>query len=671
MRFGQRNIAVSNLLLAFAMAAFVAVPLAGALWHGTRPAESSVEKRKLAGLPAWPTSSRMWKKFPKAFDAWAHDQFGFRGDLLKGYTWLMASVFHQSTSDRAFVGRDGWLYFTGDGSLADMQGLSSYTETQLRNDVEQINARGELLAVRGIRYGFVVFPDKHTVYPQFLPRGMYAGFDRRRLNALDAAMAQTGHDYYFDASNALRRDAKDSPFQLYYKSDTHWNPWGAYLGYRAWVAHAGTRLDLRPFDYSFNQFRNPHRSASGDLSKMSGYHPYDPDIYPPAGAGCGRTAPWVVPATILRRLNTIASHMRTAECGGTGIALILHDSFLDSIERYVTDNFKRSWLVWDYPEDKNFGWLVDTLHPDTVLIERVERLMSRFPQTDPEMLVTELGVVGESIKLGVDGNFSIGNNLNPKVRTRGAIGGAIDRVVRGGDLVYIEGWAYMGDVPPAAIIAVLDGKIIGEAPVSLYRGDVATSRHDSNLTWSGFRMELPADALARSDKTLRWYVVNLDDYGEFTMIAEDGRKLKQVATRTAELSGAQVRLLAGGNLELSDDVVLENGGQPLGSLDQIVRDGDFVRLVGWAELRGSPASNVIAVMDGRIVGEAPVTLRRVDVANAHKDPKMMWSGFEMRVPASMMRPNGKGLRLYFISADHFGLYSLRDSDRERLRAVLD
>ena len=136
MHFGKRNIAISNLLLAFVMTAFVAVPLPGTLWRGTRQTESDVEKRQLAGLPAWPTSLQMWTKFPKAFDAYARDQFGFRDDLLKGYTWLMASVFRQSTSDRAFVGRDGWLYFTGNESLADMRGTSPYTEAELRNDVE-------------------------------------------------------------------------------------------------------------------------------------------------------------------------------------------------------------------------------------------------------------------------------------------------------------------------------------------------------------------------------------------------------------------------------------------------------------------------------------------------------------------------------------------------------
>lgn len=670
MRIAGRNIAISNLLLAFAMAAFVGVPLARAVWGGARPMESSVEKRKLAGLPALPTSLQAWTKFPKAFDAYAHDQFGFRGELLQGYRWLMASVFHQSTSYRAFVGRNGWLYFTGNDGLADMRGTSSYTEVQLRNDVEQINARGELLAVRGIRYGFVVFPDKHTIYPQFLPRGVYAGFDHRRLNALDAAMAQTGRDYYFDATDALRRDAMRSPFPLYYKSDTHWNPWGAYLGYEAWVTASGTRLGLRSFNYTFDRFRPAHRPLNGDLSKMSGYHPHDPDIYPPAGAGCERTAPWNVPAAMLHRLNTIASHMRTAECSGTGTALVLHDSFLDSIERYVTGDFRRSWLIWNYPGDKDFGWLVDKLQPDTVLIERVERLMHNLRSVDFDALVQELGVVGESAVIDDQGFLAIGSGANRKALSHGSVTGGLDRTVRDGGQLHVEGWARMGRSPPAAVIAVWGGKIIGEAPVTLYRPDVASATHDRELTWSGFRISLPADALARDGQTLRLYGVGFDSYSEFALTDADDQKLMHAAAWSIGLAGTPVTVDENGDLEMAGHGMLRDVGEASGSLDQIVRDGDFVRLSGWAGLKDSPASHVIAVADGRVVGEASVTQRRVDVANAYNDPKMTWSGFQMRLPARAMGDDGKGLRLYFVSAGRYGQYPMKDSERKRLQALL-
>jgi len=217
---------------------------------------------------------------------------------------------------------------------------------------------------------------------------------------------------------------------------------------------------------------------------------------------------------------------------------------------------------------------------------------------------------------------------------------------------------------------VLDGKVVGEAPVTLYRADVAASRHDPKLMWSGFRMGLPVDALGRSGQTLRFYCVGFDSYGEFSLTARDDQKLKHAEAQSGGWVGAHVAVDANGNLEVANHGVLQNGGQTSGSLDQIVRDGDFVQLSGWAGLKGSPASNVIAVMDDQVVGEAPVTIRRVDVANAYKDPQMTWSGFQLRLPARAMERDGKGLRLYFVDADRFGQYSMKDSDRKRLQAVL-
>ena len=423
------RIAISDLLLALLMGAFVLVPLVGAGWLGSRSDVSSTEKRELANVPHFPNTFGDWKRFPKAFDAFATDRFGFRPQLLDGYKRIVAGVFHDSISERAFVGKHGWLYVTGSGALDDMRGADDYTDAALVNAVQQINARGELLAVRRIPFGFVVFPDKHTVYPQFLPHGLYAGFDHRRLNALDAAMADTGHPYYFDASDALRADAPKSPFRLYYKSDTHWNVWGGYLGYRAWQAAEGARLGLKPAHYTFDQFRNPHRLAvSGDLHLMSGYVTRDPDIWPPADAGCGDHAEWEVTKATRWKLQTPASHLNIANCKGTGTALVIHDSFMHAITRYVAASFKRTWLVWAYPDDAAFGWTVDQLHPDVVIVQRVERLTATFPRTDLSALVKDLGVIGESASVDDSGRLRIGAGAGVYARPAVGVAAAMDEV---------------------------------------------------------------------------------------------------------------------------------------------------------------------------------------------------------------------------------------------------
>lgn len=523
-----RRIPLSNLILTLVMAVFVGVPLAGAVWSHSGGAESRVEKRKLASLPAWPNSFKAWMRFPKAFDTYAHDRFGFRDDLLAGYKWLLVSVFHNSASPSAFIGRHGWLYVTNSGNLKDMQGADPYSDAELQNIVEQINARGELLAVRGIRFGFVVFPDKHTVYPQFLPHGVYAGYARRRLHVLDIAMAQTSHDYYVDISSAMRRDAAHSPFQLYYKSDTHWNWWGAYLGYRAWDAADGARIGLKTFDYRFDQFRNPHHSVSGDLSRMSGYRPYDPEIHAPADAGCQNIEAWTPSLEIRQHARTIPSHLQTSGCDGTGTALVMRDSFMYSMMVYVSASFARTWYVWQQLDDADFGWLVRRLQPDTVVVQRVERLMDHFRRTDLAALTRELGVVGESVAVDDRDRLVLGTGLTPKPRASVPLVTSIDRIIRRGDHVRMDGWAREGDHSPDAVVAVVAGKVVGEAPVTLYRSDVAKSTGNTQLTWSGYSMDVPVGAFVGNPAALRLYFVGFKSYGEYTMSERDRQLLSNV-----------------------------------------------------------------------------------------------------------------------------------------------
>lgn len=519
-----------DLLLVLVMCAFVLVPLVGAGWLGSRSDVSATEKRRMANLPSWPTSSNDWMAFPKAFDAFATDRFGFRPQLLDGYTWIVAGVFHDSISPRAFVGRKGWLFVTGSGSLDDMRGAGAYTDAALVNAVQQINAPGELLAVRRVRFAFVVFPDKHTVYPQYLPRGLYAGFGQRRLNALDAAIADAGHPYYFDASDAVRADARNSRFNLYYKSDTHWTAWGAYMGYRAWVAMDGQRLGLEPVEYSFGQFRKA-RSTPGDLALMSGYRSREPELVkPPAAWGCAEgMSTWTVPIATLQRLDTAARYMQTAECGGSGRVLVIHDSFMDWISPLLVDNFHYAWLARAYPDDATFGWLVEQVHPDTVIVQRVERAMATFPTADIPALVKDLGVVGQPASVDGAGRLRIGTGEDVFARPAVDVSVAMDRVKRAGDHVNLTGWAQAGGSSPAAIIVVANGKVMAEAPLTMHRPDVARSKKDPRLAWSGFDVEIPVKGIDGSGDSLQIYFVDFDDYGAYKMSDQFVQRLHAAA----------------------------------------------------------------------------------------------------------------------------------------------
>lgn len=526
------KVRITDCLLALLLGAFVGVPLVVAVWADRQGAESTVEKRELASLPPVPGTFDGWIRFPHAFDAWATDRFGFRDDLLSGYKWLMASVFGQSASAGAYVGKDGWLYVTKDDALKDALGQDPYSQREIDNIVQQILARGDLLTARHVRFVFLAAPDKHTVYPQYLPGGVYGGFDRRRLSALDAAMRASGHDYYVDISDDLIKAAPQSPFQLYYMADTHWNPWGAYLGYRAFLHDWKDSPIEHPTTYRFAQFRIPGRIAHGDLGVMSGYWSHDRDIWPPASVICYKLEPWSVPAGLARRINRASSYFGQIDCpAGHGVALVVHDSFMDGMLFYLPRNFQRSYYVWKYVDDRAFASLVNLTRPSTVIVERVERMMRTFPQTDIPALLAGLGLVGQPVRQDAD-RLLIGSGDAAVTRQPEAVVATVDKVIRHDDTIELQGWARnAAGRPPAVVIAVSGGKVVAEAPLAVKRQDVAHGTADSNLTWSGFQLEVPAAAARRAHADLQVYFVDFDDYGKWRMPDAVMQKMQTLAAQ--------------------------------------------------------------------------------------------------------------------------------------------
>lgn len=541
MRRRVANLAVLDLLQALVLALFVGVPFCATFLNRTLPAKSAVEHRTLAPFPGFPHSREGWLSFPKQFDAFARDRFGFRGELLAGYKFLLADVFGQSASDGVIVGRRGWLYTTKDNALEDMRGVDPFRPGEMRDAVQQIVARGDLLTALHVRYVFFVAPDKHTVYPEFLPRGVYAGFVHRRLHAFDLAMSETGRPYYFDLSDTLRADAADSPWPLYYKGDTHWNVWGAYLAYEKLAARFGND-GLHSIGFAFNQFRQPgppDRRSDGDLARMSGYAPVDPDIWPPLTMPCYPLRDWTMSGPLQQRLGVVPQLLRrTGDCdGGVGTALVIHDSFMDNMAWHVSDNFANTFYVWKYVDDAGFAALIHAVQPHVVLVERVERLMHQFPRTDMRDLVAKLGLVGEPAQLATDGSLVIGPSGHSVARRKVAAGISIDHVGKLAGHWLIEGWANMDNRPPAVIVAVSGGTIVAEAPLAEYRADVARGTRNPLLAWSGFKLQVPGEIDATQLVALRFYALGYDTYGS----APVGDRLQQLlgAVEGKEGNGAR------------------------------------------------------------------------------------------------------------------------------------
>ncbi len=225
-------IAASRKISSFVLlAAFGLLTLApgAALLRFDGETRSLVENRELAGLPDKPSSLAELGEWTGLFDSFVADHFGGRQPLVAAWNYLHVKA-GISPSERALIGRDGWL-FLEQTFLTDMnRGALPFEPGQLEALLASLERRARYLADRGI--GFVVLPapDKHTIFPQYLPASVeFVGPSR-----LDRFRAALGRANFTSVDVTARlQAARDAGEEVYFQTDSHWNSRGAWFAYLA------------------------------------------------------------------------------------------------------------------------------------------------------------------------------------------------------------------------------------------------------------------------------------------------------------------------------------------------------------------------------------------------------------------------------------------------------
>ena len=212
------------------------------------------EMRELVERPRFPTTLDAWRSFGSRVDAYVSDRFGLRQYLLAAANRLNFAVPLPGGANRVvLLGRDGWLFWRND--IEQHSGLRLLGQWEIENWIRNLGRLHDWLASKGIRFVFVVAPDKSEIYPEHLPDGVPAA-PFTALDQLTAALEAQSRFDVIDLRPLLKAaKAKD---QIYYKTDSHWNSLGAYLALATVLqgrlpqgvslpAFADYRLDPKPF----------------------------------------------------------------------------------------------------------------------------------------------------------------------------------------------------------------------------------------------------------------------------------------------------------------------------------------------------------------------------------------------------------------------------------------
>jgi hypothetical protein len=336
-----------NIILLALFCVGIVLPLLG-LALGTESRTINYENRKLAEKPA--LNMNTLSSWAGQLTAYFNDNFGFRKTLISLNSYIKVKFLNTSTVHDVILGKDGWLYYRE--SVEDSLGTTLFTPEEVLSVKHVIERQSKWMEDRGIYYLIVIAPNKETIYPEYLPDTFSPSNHLTKLDQLLTDIGTNQNVHILDLRDSLLKSKKSEDFDLYYRTDTHWNSYGAYIGYNEIVKKLAEHFPILVLPSSFGAtvIQNP-TPYSGDLANMLDLH-----------------------GVLNEKAPSTISKGSSPEANKIYKTVIFRDSFFHGLSPYFDINFDQSV---DYSATDKFDPNVLTQDPpQVVLVICVQRQMT-------------------------------------------------------------------------------------------------------------------------------------------------------------------------------------------------------------------------------------------------------------------------------------------------------
>lgn len=333
---------------------------------------SNSEERTMAELPAFHSGGWDLGTLIKKCQLYFDDNFGLRGWLIKTQSKLKYHLFGASSVDKVLVGNDGWLFYAdvSDGDpLGCYRGTKLFSLKELAKVSHNLESLRSWLEKRHKKLYVFIAPEKVTIYSEYLPEHLRRISNKNRFDQVVEYLKENTNVTVIDPRPSLL--SQKSKYVLYYKLDSHWNEIGSFLAYRALIDcirrdFPGIRpLELEDFNVKWDE------GGDRDLARMlmlrDVLHQEAPHLIPKSETKF-REIP--LHQSSLKGKNLVETENPDESLPS---AVIYRDSFFSGMLRYVPQNFRRTYDIWDADPDFN---LISKEDPDLVILELTERALS-------------------------------------------------------------------------------------------------------------------------------------------------------------------------------------------------------------------------------------------------------------------------------------------------------
>jgi len=328
-----------------------------------------------------------WKRneislYFKSVEPYLNDRVAFRSILINNYHRINQKTQLKSENDRIIIGKDGWLFLGNthwNNKMIDQyRGLNKMSVEDLDDWFTYFYGVHKYLESKSIGFYLMFPPDKHRIYPEFLPRELR----NKGVNPYDQVHETNQNLNIIDLRPVFDSLKKNHTELLFYKTDTHWNRFAAYFAYREFMKHISSRYELDVIDLTVSDFTFKPAERTFDLPRLAGMDipPPDIDVFLKVYLSTNEMEvkndmnelSWrkVHPNTGLG----IESNPSARNIDKNKKILIFADSFMSFMVNFMNNTFGEVQYIHHNSTDTlSLEMLVNKHNPDIVLFEVAER----------------------------------------------------------------------------------------------------------------------------------------------------------------------------------------------------------------------------------------------------------------------------------------------------------
>lgn len=333
----------------------------------------NTENRSLAEFPEF--REEEFEAYPAAVDSYLNDHAAFRNLFLSANAVLNLKLFGYADSQDVIRGKDGWYFFAGGMSLYDALGTEPFYPDDVAWIGNQVIRAADYYGKKGIPFLMMIPPNKEGVYREYMPGSYARVWEGNRPAQLEEYLGEHSDITVLDPREYFNTNRD---YTWYYKTDTHWNFAGGYVGAQMIIeALGGTPVPVEDVTVVYEE------GTPGDLVNL--FHLPEKYCSDLNAVVTGFGDDLAVEVEDVGGDKNIL-HMTTPGAPDPRRIAVIRDSFgtalMDKLPRYFEHVDFYHWQYFDYT-------MLEENPPDAIVYEIVERDLTRIPQDVEKMLPPE------------------------------------------------------------------------------------------------------------------------------------------------------------------------------------------------------------------------------------------------------------------------------------------